>query len=224
MVRSAKLNPSGDPAADQTRVAYGAALTCLMAAVVVSITFGASGPWASLAGGLQGLALLATLHVSGVPRLALAQTVAVVLTAGALAAELTSSGHPMVDLVIPAAWALVVLATIVAIGRHLATFTQVDTQTLLGLLAVYVLLGLLFAWVFMLVGRLGPPFFANGVGDLGSCVYFSYVNLATIGFGDLTPQPGLPRALAVAEAILGQLYLVAVVSVAVSRLAATPKA
>jgi len=223
-VHSARLNLLGDSAADQVRTAYGAALVCLMAAVVVSITFGASGSWSSLAGGLQGLALLATLQVSGAPRLALAQTVAVILTAGALAAELTSAGHPLVDQLIPAAWALVVLATIVAIGRHLATFNQVDTQTLLGLLSVYVLLGLLFAWIFVLVGRLGFPFFANGVADLGSCVYFSYVNLATIGFGDLTPQPGLPRALAVAEAILGQLYLVAVVSVAVSRLAASPKA
>jgi len=36
--------------------------------------------------------------------------------------------------------------------------------------------------------------------------------------GDLTPQPGPPRALAVAEAIVGQLYLVSVVAVAVSRL------
>ncbi len=217
------LSQSLDPAADRVRLAYGAALAFLMAAVVVSITFGASGVWASLAGGLQGLALLATLHVSGARRLALTQTVAVIVVAGVLVAEMASAAHPKVDQLIPAAWALVVLGTIMAIGRHLATFTRVDTQTLLGLLAIYVLLGLFFSWIFMLVGRLGHPFFANGAGDLGACVYFSYVNLATIGFGDLTPQPGLPRALAVAEAILGQLYLVAVVSVAVSRLAANPR-
>ena len=202
----------------QTRVAYGSTLGFLLIAVVVLITFGGSRPWQSLAGGLQGLALLATLQVSGVHRLRLARLAALALVCSMLAAEQTSGEHPVVALAVPVTWVVVVLATIGAILRHLASLARVDLQTVLGLLSIYVLLGLAFAWSFVTVHNLGIPFFANGDQELGSFVYFSYVNLATVGFGDLTPAPGLPRALSVLEAILGQLYLVSVVALAVSRL------
>ncbi len=203
---------------DQTQRAYGAALFFLLTAVVVSITFGTVRPWSTLAGGLQGLALLVTLQVSGVRRLVLTQMMALILVAGLLATQVAWAEHPIAFMAVPLLWALVVLGTIGAIGRHLASFPQINMQSILGLLAIYVLLGLLFSWLFMLTTNLGCPFFANGSQDLGSYVYFSYVNLATVGFGDLTPQPGAPRALAVAQAILGQLYLVSVVAIAVSRL------
>lgn len=202
----------------QTRVAYGSTLVFLMVSVAVLITFGGSQPWQSLAGGLQGLALLATLQVSGVQRLPLARLGALALVCSLLAAEHTSGRHPLLALAVPVTWVMVVLATIGAILRHLASLARVDMQTVLGLLSIYVLLGLAFAWSFITVDELGIPFFANRDVDPGSFVYFSYVNLATVGFGDLTPGPGLPRAVSVLEAILGQLYLVSVVALAVSRL------
>jgi len=143
---------------------------------------------------------------------------ALILVSGVLATQVTLPEHPIARVAVPLLWALVVLGTIAAIGRHLGSFARINMQSILGLMAIYVLLGLFFAWTFMLTTHLGCPFFTSGAEDLGSYVYFSYVNLATVGFGDLTPQPGPPRALAVAEAIVGQLYLVSVVAVAVSRL------
>jgi Ion channel len=47
--------------------------------------------------------------------------------------------------------------------------------------------------------------------------YFSYITIATVGYGDLTPANPLPRMLAAIEGLTGQLYLVTVVAVAVSR-------
>ena len=49
-------------------------------------------------------------------------------------------------------------------------------------------------------------------------VFASFITMATVGYGDLTPVSDLARAMAVGEAIIGQLYLVSVVSMAVGRL------
>jgi hypothetical protein len=43
-------------------------------------------------------------------------------------------------------------------------------------------------------------------------VYFSFVTLTTLGFGDLSPAVGLPQALTVAEAVIGQVFLVTLVA------------
>ena len=62
-------------------------------------------------------------------------------------------------------------------------------------------------------------FIAQGTdGTRALRVYFSYVTLATLGYGDYTPAGTLGHLLAVVEALAGQLYLVTVVAVLVSRL------
>jgi hypothetical protein len=48
-------------------------------------------------------------------------------------------------------------------------------------------------------------------------LYFSFVTLTTVGFGDLTPADGSGRMLAVVEALVGQLYLVSVVVANIGR-------
>ena len=49
-------------------------------------------------------------------------------------------------------------------------------------------------------------------------LYFSFVTMTTTGYGDLTAAHGLGRALAVLEALIGQLYLVTVIALLVSNL------
>jgi len=49
-------------------------------------------------------------------------------------------------------------------------------------------------------------------------LYFSFVTLATLGYGDYTPAGSLGRTLAIVEALFGQLYLVTVIAVLVSRM------
>ncbi len=43
-------------------------------------------------------------------------------------------------------------------------------------------------------------------------MYFSYITMATVGYGDLTPAPGLPRTTAALEALMGQIFLVVLVA------------
>ena len=55
-------------------------------------------------------------------------------------------------------------------------------------------------------------------GTVSLRLYFSYVTLATLGYGDYTAAGDLGHTLAIVEALFGQLYLVTVVAVLVSRL------
>jgi hypothetical protein len=78
----------------------------------------------------------------------------------------------------------------------------------------------MFVFVYGAVAALGhEPFFAGGSdGDRGLRVYFSFVTLATLGYGDYTPGTDFGRSLAIIEALVGQLYLVTVVALLMSRI------
>jgi hypothetical protein len=62
------------------------------------------------------------------------------------------------------------------------------------------------------------PFFAQGTdGTLSTRLYFSYVTLATLGYGDYTAAGDFGRTVSVVEAMLGQLYLVTVIALLVGQ-------
>ena len=110
----------------------------------------------------------------------------------------------------------------VAIGvvRNLRASGAVTVQTVLGVLAFYLLLGMFFAFVFGAIDRLGgAPFFADGTpATVAKCLYYSFTTLATVGYGDLTARSDLGHTLSIFEALVGQIYLVTVVSLIVSNL------
>jgi Ion channel len=125
--------------------------------------------------------------------------------------------------------ALAMNAALVAIGppaiavgvvRDLRTSQQVRVQTVMGVLAFYMLLGMLFAFTYGAIDRFGgDPFFAGGQeATVSNCLYFSFTTLTTVGYGDFAARSDLGHTLAVFEALLGQIYLVTVVSLIVSNL------
>ena len=79
-------------------------------------------------------------------------------------------------------------------------------------------MGLAFALVFALTTVLGGgPFFATvDAARAVDYLYFSFVTLTTVGYGDLAARGDVGRMLAVTEALLGQLYLVTVVALLVA--------
>jgi hypothetical protein len=93
----------------------------------------------------------------------------------------------------------------------------VTLQAVAGALAIYLAVGLLFAWMIGFVARLGStPYFAQGTdGSESDHVYYSFTVLTTTGFGDFTATTHLGRALAVIEMLVGQIYLVTVIGVLV---------
>ena len=206
-----------------TRFAYGVSLVMVLLSVVLSVALEESTMGLVIVGLLQGLTLLATLRVSGARRRMIVVTMVVAAVATLLAAGLTYAGvgvsqprFPSLFL-IPTLWGLIVLAAIAAIGRRVASFEEVDMQTVFGLLTLYLLVGVLFSYIFMFVASF-TQFFNNAEDQVADFVYFAFVTMSTTGYGDLTPAPGVPRALAIGLAMIGQLYLVSVVAVAVSRM------
>lgn len=106
------------------------------------------------------------------------------------------------------------VATIGAIARRIWQQVEISVVTVLGAVCIYVLFGLSFAFAYEVVGAFGSqPFFSSQEAETRSdYVYFSFVTLATLGYGDLTAQGDLGRALAVTEGLLGQIYLVTTVA------------
>ncbi|HXW59270.1 MAG TPA: potassium channel family protein [Solirubrobacteraceae bacterium] len=111
-------------------------------------------------------------------------------------------------------------AVIVGVVRSLRTREAVTVEAVFGVLCVYILLGMLFSFVYGSIDRLGGhPFFAGGqAATVSECLYFSFTCLTTIGFGDLTARTDLGHTLSVFEGLLGQIYLVTVVSLIVANL------
>ena len=114
------------------------------------------------------------------------------------------------------AWALLALLTPVLVLRRVLKHKVVTSQTLAGVLAVYLLIAVAFNYAFSAASDLGGiEFFAQSEPST-SFMYFSLVTITTLGYGDLQPVAAGARYLATAEALLGQILLVTVVARLVS--------
>ena len=100
-----------------------------------------------------------------------------------------------------------------SIVRHLVLRPRVDLETLLGAVAAYLLIGMFFAFAYKAAGEFGSiPFFgADGPGSLSQDLFFSFVTMTTVGYGNLVPAANPGQTLAVIEAVVGQLFLVVAV-------------
>jgi hypothetical protein len=107
-----------------------------------------------------------------------------------------------------------------AIVRHLILRRQIDTESLLGAIAAYLLTGMFFAFAYKAAGEFGSvPFFGSaGHGSLSQDLFFSFVTMTTVGYGNLVPAANPGQTLAVLEAVAGQLFLVVAVGKIISSL------
>ena len=161
-----------------------------------------------------GLTVLLAFRTSEVPhRPMLVVRVAVALVVVAAAAAALGGGNRAYGTIVILT-SLLILACPVAIGWRILHHARVTTQTVLGALCIYILIGLVFAnadYGVQLVS--GHSFFAQaGHHGPADFAYFSYITMATVGYGDLTPALGLPRTNAVLEALIGQIFLVVLVA------------
>ena len=164
--------------------------------------------------------LAAALWTSGLTGVDFRYRAALVALAACVAVvELITGGDRLYGLVAILTGVLIV-AAIVVIGLGVTDQRGVNAQSVRGAICVYLLIGLCFVFIYGAVAALGDaPFFAQGGdGDRALRVYFSFVTLATLGYGDYTPGTDLGHALAIIEALVGQLYLVTVVALLVSRI------
>jgi hypothetical protein len=111
-------------------------------------------------------------------------------------------------------------AVVVGVLRSLRARNKITVAAVLGVLCLYILLGLFFAQLYGALDHIGGGlFFADNVeATLSNCVYFSFTTLTTIGYGDITASGNLGHTLAVSEGLVGQIYLVTIVSLFVGNL------
>ena len=95
---------------------------------------------------------------------------------------------------------------------------RVDADLIYGAIAVYLMIGLGFAFAFGLVETIIPGSF-SGVNELlgtrattGPMVYFSFVTLTTLGYGDILPITNVAMTMSYLEAIIGQLFLAVLIA------------
>lgn len=100
--------------------------------------------------------------------------------------------------------------------------TRVTAETLWAAINVYVLFGLLFAFLYTAVLAAEPAAFSGGILDVGeqataqSMIYYSFVTMTTLGYGDITPKIQVAATLAYLQALVGQLYVAILIARLVS--------
>jgi hypothetical protein len=124
---------------------------------------------------------------------------------------------------------VVALDTVVSVGmlscfaflmaKHFLVRERASAQRIAGAVTIYLLIGLIWARLYQVLELLAPGSFRfpqdEGLSAAGLS-YFSFVTLATLGYGDITPVSLVARDLAVLEAVMGQLYMVILISRLVS--------
>jgi hypothetical protein len=192
--------------------------------IIASFVFAASAPdspWStSVLVLLQSLTLIAALWTSGLARAdsVTSLTFLAIAITGAVICLIDDNGT-LLGIVALLSGALSV-GVVIVIARSITLEREVNAQSITGAICIYVLLGMIFMFAYGAVATIGSQnFFAQGTdGTRALRLYFSYVTLATLGYGDYTPETNLGHMLAVSEALIGQLYLVTVVAVLVTRL------
>lgn len=172
---------------------------------------------------LQWLALLAVVATSRAST-GVRQSVVIVLLAFTSFTVVGEAAGALSDPVLFAIGGLLSAAIPLALIGGLMRLVRahgVTPQAVAGALTLYLLLGLVFAWVVGFVAKVdNVQYFAEQAhASTSQIVYFSFEVLTTTGFGDLTAATHLGRALAVVEMLLGQLYLVTVIGVLVGNFA-----
>ena len=113
---------------------------------------------------------------------------------------------------------LLVLLAPIAIVHRIIRHESVGLETILGAICVYVLIAIAFAGIYGAINEAEPTgFFAQKVEPTNvDFLYFSFVTLTTVGYGDLSPGTSTGQVAVTFEAVAGQIFLVTLVARLVS--------
>ncbi len=193
---------------------YGLVLLLILVTYILSATLTAS--WAaSLVLAVQIAALWVTLRASRAHR-AVRVIANVALVTAALAAIGNLFFHDQIHGAKIASWfsCLLYLIAPLSILRHLVLRRTVDSETVLGAVAAYLMAGMFFAFLYLSVAldQVQPFFGSQGKGTFSQDLFFSFTTLTTTGYGNLVPAGNPGQTFAVFEMLIGQLFLVTAVA------------
>jgi hypothetical protein len=204
--------------AERARDAFGLVLVLVLLTYVLSSLLENEG-WTAVLISLSGSAasIVALVSAHSQPRAVRAAIWVSLLTTALVVTEAITEAHLWLN----AAATIQIVLLGVAMGavlRRVITTAEVGSRTILGALSVYAVLGLLFSYVYGMIGRIqsGPFFEGNPTTEGSDFLFFSYTTLTTTGYGNLVPkgQPG--EMIAGLEMMLGEIFLVTLVAGLVS--------
>jgi len=108
----------------------------------------------------------------------------------------------------------------IALIAHVAGAKEVYGSTLLCAINSYLLIGLTLSILFLITNLFFPGSFNQAEttkGGFSTFVYYSFVTLTTLGYGDITPLTALARSLSIFTALFGQLYLVIIMAILIGK-------
>lgn len=154
------------------------------------------------------LAAVMPVHAGGIRNLML-----VVMMALWLARPVTAwLGHPRLSELTLAAWTLIGLLAAAAALRFAMRGAKVAAEHLFAALSAYLLAGIYFGLLYWALEQIHPGTLTTTNFSRSTAIYFSFVTLATIGYGDIVPRTEIARGLAILEGVGGQLFLAVLVA------------
>jgi hypothetical protein len=165
--------------------------------------------------------LFAVLSIAGGRR----ALVGVVLVAPAALGEWLSFWRPemLIYVMTRGAGLLFIGFVVVQLLRFIVYAPRIDSEVLCAAVAGYLLSGLAWSLAYSLLGRLDPNSFVFTLGPKSTesmkgftALYFSFITLSTVGYGDIVPVSGPARMLAIVEAMFGMFYVTLLIARLVS--------
>ena len=117
---------------------------------------------------------------------------------------------------------LVFFSITLKLAAEQALFSEeITINSLVGSICIYLLLGLIWVMLYLLLNEFIPLSFSGLTGsswqdNFADAIYFSFVTLTTLGYGDILPVNPIARFLVYSEVIVGVFYMAIVVSSLVS--------
>jgi Ion channel len=125
--------------------------------------------------------------------------------------------HPTLSAITLAVWTVIGLLAAAAALRFAMNASRVDSEHLHAALSAYLLAGIYFGLLYWVLEQTSPgTFSASSHFSQAGAIYFSFVTLATLGYGDIAPHGDIARGIAIIEGVGGQLFLAVLVARLVS--------
>ncbi len=120
--------------------------------------------------------------------------------------------------------AVLLVIFVVLILRYVLKSHEVTLDTIFGALIAYFLIALIFACLYQAIAVIEPASFSipesssvdQDVSLKSKLNYFSFITIATVGYGDIVPKLPGSQALAILEAVIGQFYMAGLIAWLVS--------
>ena len=100
---------------------------------------------------------------------------------------------------------------------HIYNHNEVDFQTVMSVLCGYLVLGVIGFFIFSIIHLAEPGAFNTSASNFDDMIYYTYITLTTIGYGDITPQTPSAKSAALILGIAGQFYTTVIIALIVGK-------